>query len=96
LRAVSTEIARLKTANAELEKKLFSWRMSWITARQTPIRMGESLEEVNAALNLAPPAQAVPAPNLQPNPALVEPAAGSGAGPDGERYTVRSGETLSE
>jgi murein hydrolase activator len=59
-RAVSTENARLKTANAELEKKLFSWRMSWIKARQKPIRMEENVEEVNAALDLAPLEEATP------------------------------------
>ena len=66
-------------------------------------------EEVGArvdrtALHLAPPAQPGPAPNPQPKAALVEPAAGLGVGlgvgpvpwPDGDRYTVRSGETLSE
>jgi murein DD-endopeptidase MepM/ murein hydrolase activator NlpD len=99
LRAVSTEIASLKTANADLEKKLFSWRTSWMTAREQAVATGESIEEVNPALSSAPPAQAVPAPNPQPNPALFEPAAGPGAGPvpgpDGERHTVRSGETMS-
>ena len=56
------------------------------------------------ALHLAPPAQVVSAPNPQPKTALVEPAAGLGVElgvgpvpwPDGDRYTVRSGETLSE
>ena len=65
LSAAKTEIARLKTANAELEKEISSWRMSWAsaieTARQNPIMMEEKIEEVNAALDLAPPEEATPA-----------------------------------
>jgi nucleoid-associated protein YgaU len=55
------------------------------------------IEELNAALRSAPPAQSGPAVDPQPKRAPVQPA-GSGAGPvpgpDGERYIVRSGETL--
>jgi murein DD-endopeptidase MepM/ murein hydrolase activator NlpD len=64
-------------------------------------------EEVGArdrtARDLAPRAHVVSAPAPQAKPALVEPVAGLGVGlevgpvpwPDGDRYTVRSGETLS-
>jgi hypothetical protein len=62
LRAADTEIARLKTTNAELEKEVASWRSSSTSA----------IEEANPALDLAPPAEAVPAPNPQTKPAPIE------------------------
>jgi hypothetical protein len=76
LSAAKTEIARLKTANAELERELSSWRTFWTsaieTARQKPIMMEEMIEEVNAALHLAPPEEATPAASAPTMPAPPE------------------------
>jgi flagellar biosynthesis GTPase FlhF len=75
LSAARTEIARLKTANAELEKELFSWRTVWAsamkTARQKPM-MQEKIEEVNAALDLAPPEEVTPAASASTMPVPPE------------------------
>jgi hypothetical protein len=76
LRAANTEIARLKTTNAELEKEVASWRTSSTsaieTARQNSIMMEERIEELNAALALGRPAEAASAPDPQAKPAPVE------------------------
>jgi hypothetical protein len=76
LSAANNEIARLKTANAELEKEIASWRTSSTsaieTARQNLVMMEEKIEELNAALALGQPAGAAPAPDPQAKPAPVE------------------------
>jgi hypothetical protein len=76
LSAANTEIARLTTTNAELEKELASWRTSSTsaieTARQNLVMMEEKIEELNAALALGQPAGAAPAPDPQAKPAPVD------------------------
>jgi hypothetical protein len=76
LSAAKTEIARLKSANAELEKEIASWRTSWTsaieTARHNPIMLGEMIEEVNAALDLAPPEETTPAASASTMPVPPE------------------------
>jgi hypothetical protein len=76
LSAAGTEIERLQTANAELEKELSSWRAlltsAMETARQKPAMMNEKIEEVNAALDLAPPEAATPAASASTMPVPPE------------------------
>jgi LysM domain len=92
LKAVTDAAAQSRADLAGLLKELHAKDQELAAAKSAREEVGPfMIEELNAALHLAPPAQAGPAPNPQPNQALVQPA---GPGPDGERYTVRSGETL--
>jgi LysM repeat protein len=98
LKAVTDEAAQSRADLAGLLKELHAKDQELAAAKSAREEVGPfMIEELNAALHLAPPAQAGPAPNPQPKRALVQPA-GAGAGPvpgpDGERYTVRSDETL--
>ncbi|MGH6899149.1 MAG: hypothetical protein ACREJ5_21800 [Geminicoccaceae bacterium] len=76
LTTATTEIERFKTANAELEKEVASWRTSSAsaieTARQNLVMMEKKIEELNAALDLGPPEEAAPALSAQTKPASPE------------------------
>jgi hypothetical protein len=96
LKAVTHAAAQSRADLAGLLKELQAKDQELAAAKSAREEVGPfMIEELNAALRLAPPAQAGPAPNPQPKRALVQPA---GPGPvpaaDGERYTVRSGEAL--
>jgi predicted nucleic acid-binding Zn-ribbon protein len=76
LTAVNTEIDRYKTTNAELEKEVAAWRTSSTsaieTARQNLIMMEKKIEELNAALAVAPPEEGTPAGSPPTKPAPPE------------------------
>jgi nucleoid-associated protein YgaU len=96
LKAVTHAAAQSRADLAGLLKELHAKDQELAAAKSAREEVGPfMIEELNAALHLAPPAQAGPAPNAQPKRALVQPAGpGPVPGPDGEGYTVRSGETL--
>jgi hypothetical protein len=76
LTAATTESARLKIANAELERQMHALRRDLTsatdTARQNLIVMEEKIEELNAALDLAQPEEAEPTESPQAKPDAVE------------------------
>jgi hypothetical protein len=84
LTAAKTESARLQIANAELERQLQSLRRdlrsATAAARQTLTVMEKKIDELNAALDLAQPKAADPAPSpeaVEPEPDAVLPEAPS-------------------
>jgi nucleoid-associated protein YgaU len=96
LKAVTHAAAQSRADLAGLLKELHAKDQELAAAKSDSEEVGPfMIEELNAALRLAPPARAGPAPNARPKRALVQPAGpGPVPRPDGERYTVRSGETL--
>jgi hypothetical protein len=91
LAAAKTEIERVKSANAELEKQLASWgrdsRSATEAARDNMILMEETIEELKAALGVAEPEKAAPAlkPQAKPEPAKDERSAATRAPAGDER-----------
>jgi predicted nucleic acid-binding Zn-ribbon protein len=77
LTAARTESARLQIANAELERQMQSLRRdlrsATATARQNLIVMEKKIDELNAALELAQPEAAAPAPSPAARPDAIEP-----------------------